>query len=170
MKYINKSPNPRINRYTCIALNIELTHQHEHDLRRREKMIRTSRVGESSWLWDDALKRHTTCHECEMVCVGLPTHSDPACDSHFEFQDSFCNELAGVGAPPRRAGAPSFADTVAFSSYFSRVKRPRRRAILLIFDVAASSASPPYILLGRRPLRRLFLFHASRILSDLLLS
>jgi len=107
----------------------------------RQKNIETSRVGESSWPWCDALKRHTTCHEGEIVFAGLPTHSGSRSrDSHFEFQDSFYSELAGrsrVFLAPPEGQEPSSADTVAFSSYFSRVKRPRPWAILLILDVVA---------------------------------
>jgi len=65
--------------------------------------------------------------------------------------------------PARKAASP--VDTVVSSSYFSRVKRLRLWAILLILDVAAAyPLHLPHILLGRRPptFCRLFIFsHAS---------
>lgn len=76
--------------------------------------------------------------------AGLPTHSgSQSGDSHFEFQDSLSatNSPAGERVPARRARES--ADTAVSSSYFSRVKRPRPRAILLIFDVAAISVHLP---------------------------
>lgn len=89
----------------------------------------------------DALKRHTTtCHEREMVFAGLPTHSgsrsrvrQPFWIPRLFLQRTRWSESR---APPE-GQEPSSADTVAFSSYFSRVKRPRPWAILLILDVAA---------------------------------
>lgn len=132
--------------------------------------IRSCRVGESSWPQVTLLSDTHVPRARDGVADGLPTHSgsrDPATAILNSKTVSTANsQIRRVEA--HQKGESSSADTAASSSYFSRVKRPRPWAILLILDDAAvhlrvSSDSRIFCLAGGRlHFCRLFTSHALR--------
>lgn len=142
----------------------------------RQKSIETSRVGESSWPWCDALKRHTTCHEGEMVFAGCPRIAarDPATAILNSKTLSTANLLVGeqsVSGPARRAGAFLCGYRRVLVLFFACQKT---ETVSNIVDTWCCSRIPsshhPYIPLGRRPPLRRLLLHVSRICRFLFLS